>query len=99
MVTDEENKQALAKKYSRTNQIISVVETILFFTILLVLLLTGLSKDIEIISYKISSNNYLALLIFLGIIGLAESIINFPIDFYSGYILEHKYNLSNQTIL
>ncbi|MCX6166219.1 MAG: M48 family metallopeptidase [Ignavibacteriae bacterium] len=99
MEATEENKRALAKKYNRTNQIISVVETILFFTILLVLLLTGLSKDIEILSFKIISNNYLALLIFLGIIGFAESIINFPLDFYSGYILEHKYSLSNQTIL
>jgi STE24 endopeptidase len=98
MDNKEVNKQVLAKKYSRTNRILSVVETILVFVILLVLLLTGLSKEIETISYKITHNNYLALLIFLAIIGLAESIINFPIDFYSGYILEHKYSLSNQTI-
>jgi STE24 endopeptidase len=99
MDTTEENKQLLAKKYSRTNQIISVSETILFFIILIVLLFTGLSKEVEILSHKITSNNYFALLIFLGIIGSAEGFINFPLDFYSGYILEHKYNLSNQTIL
>jgi STE24 endopeptidase len=98
METNEINKEALAKKYSRTNQILSVVETVLFFSILLILLLTGLSKDVENISYKITPNHYLALLIFLAIIGTAETIINFPLDFYSGYILEHKYNLSNQTI-
>lgn len=99
METTGENKQTIAKKYNRTNQIISVVETILFFVILLMLLFTGLSKEIEILSYKITSNKYIALLIFLGIIGFVESIINLPLDFYSGYILEHKYNLSNQTIL
>jgi STE24 endopeptidase len=98
METGDINKEALAKKYSRTNQILSVAETILFFAILLILLLTGLSKHIEKISYEFTSNNYFALLIFLAIIGTAESIISFPLDFYSGYILEHKYNLSNQTI-
>jgi STE24 endopeptidase len=99
MENPEENKQALAKKYAKTHQILSVLETSLFFIILLVLLLTGLSKDIEKISYKFFTNNYLALLTYLAIVGLAESIINFPLDLYSGYILEHKYNLSNQKIV
>lgn len=99
MEIPEENKQILAKKYSRINQILSLTETILFFAILLFLLISGLSKEIEKYAYGFTSNNYLALLIFLAIIGIAESIMSFPLDFYSGYILEHKYNLSNQTII
>lgn len=97
----EENpidKQKLAKKYSRIKQIISVIETIIFFAIILVLLFTGLSKELEKIAFSYTSNNYLALLIFLGIIGIFESIVTFPLSFYSGYILEHKYKLSNQTL-
>lgn len=99
MESSEKGRQTTAKIYSRINQIITVTETIIFFCILLILLLTGLSREIEIISYKIINNNYFALLIFLGIVGLMESIINFPLNFYSGYILEHKYDLSNQTLL
>lgn len=99
MESSEKDKQSTAKIYSRINQIITVTETIIFFGILLILLLTGLSREIEILSYKITTNNYFALLIFLGIVGLMESIINFPLNFYSGYILEHKYDLSNQTLL
>ena len=97
----EENqidKQKLAKKYSRIKQIISVIETVIFFTIILVLLFTGLSKELEKIVFSYSSNSYIALLIFLGIIGIFESIVTFPLSFYSGYILEHKYKLSNQTL-
>ena len=97
----EENqidKQKLAKKYSRIKQIISVIETIIFFAIILVLLFTGLSKELEKIVFSYSSNSYIALLIFLGIIGIFESIVTFPLSFYSGYILEHKYKLSNQTL-
>lgn len=92
------HKQKLAKKYSRIKQVISVVETIIFYTILIILLFTGLSKEIEEIAFFYTSNSYLAFLIFLGIIGISESIITFPISFYSGFLLEHKYKLSNQTL-
>lgn len=98
METPEENKQALAKKYSHTKQIITVLETILFFSLLLIFIFSGLSKNVEKISYGFFTNSYLALLFFLAIFSLAESIITFPLDIYSSYILEHKYNLSNQTI-
>ncbi len=93
-----EQKEKLAKKYSKTHQILSVTGTVIFFAILLILIFTGLSKKIEAVAFGYTSNNYSALLIFLFIIGFFEGIINFPLNFYSGYILEHKYDLSNQTL-
>ena len=96
ITSDERDRRA--KKYSRTHQILSLTGSIIFFAILIILIFTGLSKEIENIAFNYTSNNYLALLIFLGIIGVGQGLINFPLDFYSGYILEHKYDLSNQTI-
>lgn len=94
--SDERDRRA--KKYSRTHQILSLTGSIIFFAVLIILIFTGLSKEIENIAFNYTSNSYLALLIFLGIIGVGQGLINFPLDFYSGYILEHKYDLSNQTI-
>lgn len=91
-------RDRLAKKYSRTHQLLSLTGSIIFFAVLVILVFSGLSKEIESIAYIYTSNKYFALLIFLGIIGAGQGIINFPLDFYSGYILEHKYNLSNQSI-
>ncbi|MEO8446642.1 MAG: M48 family metallopeptidase, partial [bacterium] len=91
-------KEKLAKKYARIHQIISFTGNVIFFTIILILLFTGLSKEIQNFAYTFTKNEYLALLIFLSVIGIAESVITFPIGFYSDYILEHKYNLSNQTL-
>lgn len=91
-------KSKLAKKYSKTHQILSLTGSIIFFAVLIILVFTGLSKKIEAIAFDYTSNKYIALLIFFGIIGICEGIINFPLNFYSGYILEHKYNLSNQTL-
>lgn len=92
------DKSVLAKKYARTHQILSVAGTLIFFAVILILLFSGLSKKIESIAYVYTSNDYIALLIFFGIIGFAEGIITFPMGFYSDYILEHKYDLSNQTL-
>lgn len=94
----EEKKSKLAKKYSKTHQLLSITGSIIFFTVLIILIFTGLSKKIEAIAFSYTSNNYIALIIFLGIVGIFEGIINFPLNFYSDYILEHKYNLSNQTL-
>jgi len=93
-----EEKAKLAKKYSKTHQILSLTGSIIFYAVLIILIFTGLSKSILDLAHSYTSNDYIALLIFLGIIGIAESIINFPLNFYSGYILEHKYDLSNQTL-
>lgn len=93
-----EKKSLLAKKYAKVHQILSLVETIIFFSVILILLFTGLSKQIQAIALSYTSNNYFALVIFFGIIGIAEGIITFPLGFYSDYIMEHKYNLSNQTL-
>ncbi|HMS64215.1 MAG TPA: M48 family metallopeptidase [Ignavibacteria bacterium] len=94
----EEQRAVLAKKYSKTNQILSVAETLIFFAVILILLFTGLSLKIESIAFGFTSSSYIALLIFFGIIGVGEGLITFPMGFYSDYILEHKYDLSNQTL-
>ena len=97
--TNSIEQQKTAKKYSRIHQILSLIETIIFYTLIFAVLFSGLSLYIQNISFSFTNNPYLALLIFSAILGIAEGIINFPLDFYSAYILEHKYNLSNQNLL
>jgi STE24 endopeptidase len=90
------SKKSDAKRYSKIKQVLSLTQSIIVYAILLILIFTGLAKEIESFAYSFTPNSYLALLIFLAIIGAAEGIITFPLSFYSSYILEHKYNLSNQ---
>ncbi|MEP7146113.1 MAG: M48 family metallopeptidase [bacterium] len=92
------DRSGLSKKYSKAHRILSVTGTVIFFAVLIILIFTGLSKKLESAAFGFTDNKYFALLIFLGMIGLGEGIINFPMNFYSDYILEHKYNLSNQTL-
>lgn len=101
METEEKEfniKSEQAKKYARTKRIFSLTQSVVLYAVLVALLFTGLSVEISNYAYSFTSNDYLALLIFLGIIGISEAVITFPLSFYSGYILEHKYDLSTQDL-
>lgn len=93
-----DSKDRIAKEYSRKKRVFSISQSVIIYAGLIVLIVTGLSKVISSFAYSYTENDYLSLLIFIGIIGAAETIITLPLSFYSGYILEHKYDLSNQTI-
>ncbi len=85
-----------AKKYNRTKLLLGISQTILTFTLLLLFISGSLSSALvaEIRNYFV--NEYLVFLAYVFSIGVASSVIFFPLNFYSGFILEHKYNLSNQ---
>ena len=98
-MTDIKSKEQLAKKYSKTKQTFSLIQNSLFFIGIVLIIITGFSKTLEEAAYSYFSNEYLALLFFVFIMFGGLSVILFPLDFYTSYILEHKYNLSNQTLL
>ncbi len=101
--SSEDSSQLLklkrAKQYNRIKLTISLIEMVVSFAILVVLVVGGWSKQFEAWAYNVTTNPYFALLIFAGIIGLVEGIFLFPFSFYSSFILEHRFNLSNQSLL
>lgn len=85
------------KRYNRTKLIVSVGGGIVSFAITIVLLISGTTVSIEQIAYSYSTNVYFALLIFSALFGIISGIISLPFSFYSGFLLEHQYKMSNQT--
>lgn len=88
-----------SKRYNNIKLGISISESVVTFILLFLFVFLGYSSNLETIIRDYVSNDYLVFLVFTIITGASLSIIFFPISFYSSYILEHKYNLSNQTIL
>lgn len=86
-----------AKRYNRIKLTVSLTETFLTVALLIVLIVTPLSKNIQDFAFTISGNDYIAFLIFVGLIGLGSGILFFPLTYYANFYLEHKYGLSNQT--
>lgn len=86
-----------AKKYNNLKLSISIAKGIISFLLLLFFIVLGYSNSLELFVRNFSDNSYLVLLTYTLIIGIASSIIFFPVSYYVGFYLEHKYNLSNQT--
>lgn len=87
-----------SKKYNNTKLVIGIGKGILTFLLLFLFVSFGLSEKLvnQISTY--SQNEYLILIIYTVTAAILFSIIFFPLNFYSSYILEHKYELSNQKI-
>ncbi len=85
------------KQYHRQKLLLSLTGTALGWGYLLWLVLTpAAARLVETTAY--SPNPYLHFLLFGLVLGLIAQVYALPISFTSGYLLEHKYSLSNQTI-
>lgn len=86
-----------AKKYNNIKLAIGISEGIGSFVLLLLFVWLGYSLKLENYLSGFISNSYLLFIIFILVIGFVGSVLSFPVSYYSGFYLEHKYNLSNQT--
>jgi STE24 endopeptidase len=96
-ITPPERSDATAKRYARTKLIAGLTGSVLLFALSLILVASGATAAIEKLVRSYLSNDYLALLGFAALLGLAEMILTVPLQYYSGFYLEHRHNLSNQT--
>ncbi|MCP4482127.1 MAG: M48 family metallopeptidase [bacterium] len=78
------------KKYANTKLILSVFSFCFDFILLIVLYFSGFT------SFLASKFSFL---IFVLIFDIILKCFSFPLSFYSGFVLEHKFKLSNQTFL
>ncbi|RPI17667.1 MAG: M48 family peptidase [Ignavibacteriae bacterium] len=93
---DEERKK-LAKKYEKIKLTVRITEGISTFILLVLFIALGFSKQLEQFVYTFTSNHYFALFLYLLVFGVVSTVITFPVDYYFGFRLEHKFGLSNQT--
>lgn len=94
----DEARKALAKKYEKVKLTVGVVEGIFSFILLVLFVTLGYSKSLERYAFSYTSNPYIALIIFGLVLGLISSALSLPVDYIFGFRLEHKFNLSNQTL-
>ena len=87
-----------SKKYNNIKLGISIGKGITSFLVILLFVITGLSTSLQNYISEYLTNSYMVFLAFVFIAGLAAGILFFPVNYYSEFYLEHKYNLSNQTL-
>ena len=85
-----------AKKYSKIKHNIAIFEIFFTLLVLFAILATGLSRTIADFAISINPNHFISVAFYLVIFGIMFNAVNFPVDYFSGYILEHRFNLSRQ---
>lgn len=91
------NKVTASKKYNNIKLAIGIGKGIVSFLMILFFVYLGYSTNlVEALTLYIS-NNYMIFIMFTVAVGAAGSVIFAPINYYTGFYLEHKYDLSNQT--
>lgn len=86
-----------SKKYNITKLAIGIGKAIISFVLLYLFVASGYSLKLQNYLFTIAENTYTVFLMFVFTLGIVSSIIFMPVNIYTGFYLEHKYNLSNQT--
>jgi STE24 endopeptidase len=86
-----------AKKYNKIKLIVAISKGIASFILILLFIASGCSLILQNYLKEFFSNSYLLFILFIIVTGTAAGVIFFPINYYTEYYIEHKYNVSNQT--
>lgn len=86
-----------AVRYHRSGNVLWIVSTLWGLLVPALLLFTGLSARIRTLAYRIGRKWFFALFIYLVILAVLVWLVDLPLAYYSGFVRQHQYGLSNQT--
>lgn len=89
--------QDKAKRYSNIKYTLTIVGLAYSLILLSLFLGSGLSKELSLWLNN-HTVSYLVIPLYLASVSIAYYLLNFPLDFYQAYILEHKFSLSKQSL-
>jgi len=91
-------KQKQAKEYSRISRRLWLVETAfgLFYT--LAWLAFGWAVGLRAWLTGMTTNDWLLVPLFVAIFGGISALIELPLSYYTGFVLPHRFDQSNQTL-
>jgi len=93
-----ENQPNRAKKYSSLKYALAIIDTAYLGAALFVFTAFGFSKALGTLLFNFTGNYYAVIPLYLLVASVSYYIVSFPLNFYSSYILEHKFGLSRQTV-
>ena len=94
-----EETSAKAKQYSRIKTRLTIIQLLLTALFLIVVLFSGASSDLKELVAGSIENFYLQIGLYLALFWGIYYFVFLWLDFHGGFLLEHKFQLSNQTRL
>jgi STE24 endopeptidase len=87
-----------ARKYHRGGNVLYVVGLLESLAIPALLLLSGWAARLRTLAWRIGRRWYFSLVAFVSLIALVTFVLELPLAFYEGYVREHLYGLSRQSL-
>ncbi len=85
------------KRYESLKHVVGVSEFVIDILVFVYLLTSGWSARIRTFAETTAGSRWLTVLMYAVVIGAILKLINLPLSFYSGYVLEHRFGLSRQS--
>lgn len=82
--------------YHCGNTWIWIADTLLGFAVPALFLFTGFSAKLRTWAERIGRKRFFTIALYFAVFVILSTIISFPLDYYSGFVREHAYGLSDQ---
>jgi Zn-dependent protease with chaperone function len=90
----EPSEQAM--RYYRSGNVLWFVEQAWSIAVLVLLLATGLSASLRNAARRIGRNWFFTIVVYFALFTAITTIVDLPLSYYTEYVREHAYGLSNQ---
>jgi Zn-dependent protease with chaperone function len=87
-----------ARRYQRARRRFGLAGWLAGTGLLVLLVATGWTEGLRELSFAVTRRAPLALAVYVLVLGALFEIVHFPLEFSSGYRLEHRYGLSRMTL-
>jgi STE24 endopeptidase len=84
------------ERHSRIRNILYFAGFLYGLAVLLLILATRLSRRMADVARRMGKKYFLAAMIYFVFFTLISTLLSFPLDYYSGFVLPHQFDLSNQ---
>ena len=91
----EPSEQAM--RYYRSGNVLWFVEQAWSIAVLVVLLATGLSASLRNAARRVGRNWFFTIVAYFVLFTVVTTIVDLPLSYYTEYVRQHAYGLSNQT--
>ena len=92
-------RQKRAKDYGLINRRLMLVDLVITGIYIIAWLVFGWTEALKTWLLRFTNNNWLLVFLYVAVVGGIMFVMNIPLSFYQGYILPHRYDLSNQKLV
>src|SRR3954471_3124898 len=88
----------LAIRYYRSGNALWAASTVLSLLIPALILFTGLSARIRTLATRIGRRRFFVIALYAMLFTVLTALLTLPLTYYEGFVREHAYHLSSQTL-